>query len=99
MHKHSGVYGDTAKFVQLLEKFEDSELCKDEFFQANLIMMKFHNYILSSNTDDLLSLMRSTLDKAEFTSKRIPRAWKKAYTGNEWTPSWNLFTNRLLRGI
>ena len=52
-------------------------------------MMKFHNYIVSSHTDDLVSLMRNTLYKAEFTSKRIPRAWKIANAGNEWTPSWN----------
>ena len=89
LHKHSWVYGDTAKFVQLLEKFEESELCREEIFQAKFILLKFSTYVLRCQTDDLVSFMRLGLDEAEFTSKRIPDEWKVPAAENGRTPSWN----------
>lgn len=76
LHEHRGVLGDTSSVIKLLERSEESDLCEDEIFQARILLLKFNNYILNSQTDDLLSFMRSTLEIASFTSRRIPKEWK-----------------------
>ena len=76
LHEHRGVLGDTSPVIKLIERSEESDLCEDEIFQAKILLLKFNNYILNSQTDDLLSFMRSTLEIASFTSRRIPKEWK-----------------------
>ena len=76
-NRHRGFFGDTTKLLQLLEKYGESQLCLDEILQANMITLKFHTFVLRSRVDDLVSLMRTSLTKAEYLSKRIPSEWEK----------------------
>jgi len=69
---------DTTKLLQLLEKYDESQLCMEEIFQARLMTIKFHTFVVRSQVDDLVSFMRSSLMKADYLSKRIPREWTKA---------------------
>ena len=94
--EHSSVFGDASTVFELLAKYEESYLCMDEIFHAKFMILKFHNYIHKSRTDDLFNFMRNTLDKAEFISQRIPTEWKteteeKREKGKkkEWTPTWS----------
>lgn len=75
LHRHSEVFGDITKLVQLLEKYDESKLCREELFQAKLITLNFRTYVLRSHVDDLVTLMRSSLEETEYLSKRIPREW------------------------
>ena len=88
LRKHSSVL-DTAKAVDLLEKYEESNLCMDEIFQAEFMILKFRNYILKSRVDDLLNLRRNSLDEAEFISQRLPAEWKPSDEENRRIPTWN----------
>lgn len=88
LRKHSSVL-DTAKAVDLLEKYEESNLCMDEIFQAEFMILKFRNYILKSRVDDLLNLRRNLLDEAEFISQRLPAEWKMTDEENRRIPTWN----------
>ena len=87
LHKHRAVYGDTTKLMKLLEKYEESELCREEIFQARWLKLKFTTYVLSSQANDFLSLGRTTHDSSEFTGKRIPTEWTPGET--QLTLSWN----------
>jgi len=73
--RHREFFGDTKKLLQLLEKYDESQLCLEEIVHAKLITMKFHVFVLISRVDDLISLRRSSLTKAEYLSKRIPSEW------------------------
>lgn len=66
---------DTKKLQHLLEKYDESQLCLEEIFQARLMTIKFHTFVLRSQVDDLVSLLRNSLMKADFLSKRIPHEW------------------------
>ena len=88
LRKHSNVLEDTAA-VDLLEKYEESKLCMDEIFQAEFMIHKFRNYILKSQVDDVLNLMRNSLHKAEFISQRIPVEWKMTDEEKGRIPMWN----------
>ena len=68
---------DTTKLLQLLEKYSESQLCLEEIFEARLMTLKFHTFVIRSQVDDLVSFMRSSLAKADYLSKRIPREWTK----------------------
>ena len=68
---------DTRKLQHLLEKYDESQLCLEEIFQARLMTLKFHTYVVRSQVDDLLSLMRKSLMKADYLSKRVPHEWTK----------------------
>ena len=66
---------ETAKLQYLLEKYDESQLCLEEIFQARLMTMKFHTFVVRSQVDDLVSLIRNSLMRADFLSKRIPHEW------------------------
>ena len=66
---------DTTKLQHLLEKYDESQLCLEEIFQARLMTMKFHTFVVRSRVDDLVSFIRNSLEKADFLSKRIPHEW------------------------
>jgi len=66
---------DTTKLLQLLEKYDESQLCLEEIFQARLMTIKFHTFVVRSQVDDLVSFLRSSLMEADYLSKRIPREW------------------------
>ena len=67
---------DATKLLQLLEKYDESQLCLEEIHQANLMTTKFNIFVARSVVDDLVSFMRtSRLLKAEYLSKRIPIEW------------------------
>jgi len=83
LHTHSEFFGDISELVQLLEKHDESELCVEEIFQAKLVSLKFRTYVLKSEVDDLLTLMRNSYEEAEFVSKRIPIEWTTP-TVNGW---------------
>ena len=94
--KHSSFFGDTSTFFELLAKYEESYLCMDEILYAKFMILKFHNYIQRSRTDDFFNLMRTTLDRAEFISQRIPTEWTTKTRGKRdkgkkkvWTPTWS----------
>ena len=53
------------------------------------MIRKFRNYILKSQEDDVLNLMRISLDKAEFISQRIPAEWKTTDEEKGRIPTWN----------
>ena len=96
LREHSSVFGDASTVFELLAKYEESYLCMDEIFHAKVMILKFHNYIQKSRTDDLFNLMRTTLEKAEFISQRIPTEWKTTTKGKTergkkkvWTPTWS----------
>lgn len=89
-------YLETPVVFELLAKYEESYLCMDEIFHAKVMILKFHNYIQKSRTDDLFNLMRTTLEEAEFISQRIPTEWKTTTEGKTergkkkvWTPTWS----------
>ena len=90
--EHSSVFGDASTVFELLAKYEESYLCMDEIFHAKVMILKFHNYIQKSRTDDLFNLMRTTLEEAEFISQRIPTEWKTKTERRKkkvWTPTWS----------
>ena len=87
LHKHRVVYGDTTKLMKLLQKYEVSQLCEEEIFQAQWLKLKFTTYVLSSRTNDFLSFERTTHGSCEFTVKRIPTEWTPGET--QLTLSWN----------
>ena len=89
LHKHRAVYGDTTELVKLLEKYEESELCLEEIFQADLLQLKFTTYVLRSQIDDYLSFTRTILDKFEFIVKRVPNEWLPGDAKNKQGSSWN----------
>ena len=89
LHKHSGIYGDTTKFIKLLEKYDESELCLKEIFHAKLITLQFNTYVLRSRVDDFVSLMRIALLDNEFVSRRIPSEWTPGYAEDGGPQSWN----------
>lgn len=76
-HRHSEFFGDTTKLLHLIEKYDESDLCLEEMIQAKMMTMKFHTFVLTSEVDDLVTLMRNSLKKAEYLSERIPSEWTK----------------------
>ena len=95
LHKHSGVYGDTRNVVKLIEKYEESALCLEEIFQTSLLRMKFANYVSRSRVSDYLSFQKNSLDKTEFTSKRIPLEWMPGNARFNGPLPWNQATRFL----
>ena len=83
LYRHSEFFGDVTTLVQLLAKYDESQLCLEEIIQARLLTLKFRTYVLRSRVDDLESLMRSFLENAEYISKRIPSEWTNP-TLNGW---------------
>ena len=81
-HAYSEFF-DSTKLLHLLEKYDESELCLREIFQARLIAIKFHTFVIRSQVDDVVSFTRSSLRKPEYISKRIPSEWTKS-AKNEW---------------
>lgn len=75
--RHREFFRDTTKLLQLLEKYDESQLCLEEIFQAKLMTMKFRAFVLRSELDDLISFTRRSLMKADYLSRRIPREWTK----------------------
>ncbi|KAJ7370906.1 hypothetical protein OS493_028980 [Desmophyllum pertusum] len=84
LHRYSEFFGDITKITQLLEKYEGSELCLEEIIQAEMIAIKFRIYVVRSRVDDLISFMRTSLEEAEFISKRVPSEWINSTEG-----AWN----------
>ena len=80
-YEYKNLFKDRKEFFNLLEKYERSELCREEFFQATLLKLAFRNYVFKSRADDLESLMRRRLENAEFISNRIPKEWTSTETG------------------
>ena len=78
LHKQRHVFGDTRKLFQLLEKYEESDLCMEEIFQATMINFQFRNYVHRSRFTDLFSFKRCAL-KCEFATKRIPSEWLETF--------------------
>ncbi|XP_015774476.1 PREDICTED: serine/threonine-protein phosphatase 6 regulatory ankyrin repeat subunit B-like [Acropora digitifera] len=74
LHKQRHVFGDTRKLLQLLEKYEESDLCMEEIFQAVMINFQFRNYVLRSSVTDFFSFKRYTLE-CKFANERIPSEW------------------------
>ena len=73
LHEHRHIFGDPRILFQLLEKYEESDLCMEEIFQANIIILQFQNYVLRSRSTDFFSFLAH---KAEsFATKRIPSEW------------------------
>lgn len=70
LRKHRHLFGDTRKLFQLLEKFEESNLCKEEIFQADMIIRQFKNYVLRSRKTDFFSLL--AYKDTSFATERIP---------------------------
>ena len=95
LHKHSEVYGDTRNMVKLIEKYEESELCFEEIFQAVMLRMKFTNYVSRSQVSDHLSFWKTSLVETEFTSKRIPFEWMPGNAEFNGTSHWNQATRFL----
>ena len=83
-YEYKNLLKDRKKFFNLLEKYERSELCEEEFFQATLLKLAFHNYVAKSRAVNPESLTRVSLENAEFFSSRIPKEW----TGMK-TVGWN----------
>ncbi|XP_068759740.1 ankyrin repeat domain-containing protein 62-like [Montipora capricornis] len=76
LHKYSEVFRDTKEMFELLEKYEESNLCKDEIFEAKMISLQFRTYVLRSQTNDFFSFLRTPLlSESTFTSKRTPSEW------------------------
>ena len=73
LRKHRHVLGDTRKLFQLLENFEESDLCMEEIFQADMIIRQFKNYVLRSRMTDFFSL-RAYKDTS-FATERFPNEW------------------------
>ena len=73
LRKHRHLFGDTRKLFQLLEKFEESNLCKEEIFQADMIIRQFKNYVLQSRMTDFFSLL--AYKDTSFATERIPNEW------------------------
>ena len=73
LREHRHVFGDTRKLFQLLEKFEESDLCMEEIFQADMIILQFHNYVLRSRMTDFFSLL--SYKATSFATERIPTEW------------------------
>ena len=75
LHEHSEVFRDKKKMFDLLEKYEESNWCKDEIFQARVINLQFSIYDLRCRTKDFISFMRPYPGRSTFTSKRTPSEW------------------------
>ena len=77
LRKHKNLFGDTRKLFQLLEKFEESNLCMEEIFQADMITRQFKNYVLRSRMTDFFSLL--AYKDTSFATERIPNEWLKTF--------------------
>ena len=88
LHKHRHVFGDTRKLFQLLEKYEESDLCMEEIFQARVIILQFRNYVLRSRVTDFFSFKRCA-HKCEFATERIPSEWSAETFDPQDKAMWN----------
>ena len=77
LRKHRHVFGDTRKLFQLLEKFEESDLCMEEIVQADLIILQFQYYVLGSRMTDFFSL--NAYHDTSFATERIPNEWSVTF--------------------
>ena len=73
LHKHRHVFGDTRRLLALLEKYEESDLCMEEMFQAKMIILQFDNYVRRSRITDYFSLLAHKAESS--TTVRIPSEW------------------------
>ena len=73
LYKYKHVFGDAKKMLDVLEKYEESNLCMEEIFQAMMINRNFIVYVLRSRTNDFYGFRRSSL--RERASERIPTEW------------------------
>ena len=78
LYKYKHVFGDAKEMFDVLEKYEESNLCMDGIFQAMMISSNFIAYVIRSRTNDFYSFKRSSLPEREFASERIPTAWKSS---------------------
>ena len=74
-YEYKNLLGDSKEFFNLLEKYERSEVCEDELFQATLLKLAFQTYVSKSRVNNPISLTRDRLENAEFFSSRIPKEW------------------------
>ena len=74
LHKYSELFRDTKEMFELLEKYEESNLCRDEIFQARVINLQFSIYDLRCRTNDFFSMLPYP-GESTFTSKRTPSEW------------------------
>ena len=75
LYKYKHIFGDATEMFNVLEKYEERNLCMDEIFQAEMIKLNFMAYVYRSRADDFYSFMRSSLADREFASERIPTEW------------------------
>ena len=74
-YEYKNLFEERKEFINLLEKYESSELCEEEMFQAKLLKLAFHIYVQKSRLNNPESLTRNRLQKAEFLFNRIPEEW------------------------
>ena len=74
-YEYKNLFEERNEFINLLEKYESSELCEEEMFQAKLLKLAFHIYVQKSRLNNPESLTRNRLQKAEFLFNRIPEEW------------------------
>ena len=74
-YEYKNLFEERKEFINLLEKYENSELCKEEIFQAELLKLAFNNYVQKSRVNNPESWTRGRLEKAEFLFNRIPEEW------------------------
>ena len=75
LYTHGEVIGDTKEYFELLEKYEETNLCEEEIFQAQMINLQFGCYASRSRTNDYFSLLRTPPSESTFTYKRTPTEW------------------------
>ncbi|KAK2555506.1 Ankyrin repeat domain-containing protein 50 [Acropora cervicornis] len=75
LYKYKHVFKDAKKMLDVLEKYEESNLCMEEISQAMMINSNFITYVLRSRTNDFFSFWRCSLPEGEFASERIPTEW------------------------
>lgn len=75
LYKYKQVFGDTTEMLNVLEKYEESNLCMEEIFEAKMISSNFIAYVVRSRTNDFYSFGKSSLPEREFASERIPAEW------------------------
>ena len=74
-YEYKNLFEERKEFINLLEKYENSKLCEEEIFQANLLKLAFNVYVQKSRVNNPESLTRNRLEKAEFLFNRIPEEW------------------------
>lgn len=76
LYEYKDLFEDRKAFFNLLQKYERSELCEEEIFQATLLKSAFQTYVPKSRLDNPENLLRDRLEQAEFLTNRIPKEWR-----------------------